>query len=532
MIDRYSAENREDEGLIVIAYSLCPNLAFPLEHGLSIGSLEEMFTVLDTDPEAILPFLRDERRGFYAYLEVSGLGEHGRKVKEIVSATTGDIRAVSRIIATFQSNVIKPFQDGINNELQLVSLEDLYNLPDYLKERTMIFIERNYGLLPAWIENITGKKIDPWFQLLSKQRERIARWGTWEYFVLFMYGFDSYDKIQKNGDYFLYEKDGKKGLFHITAQTDRAELLYGVETGVNRLTLKKQDGGAVFSGTYAANLADGYDRNGVSVLQFIDAEGRMAVFDSSRLYYFNLNSGEKEPRYELKDGEIDLLAALGSAVPFMDIAASFKEKNNCTDMNKLIDASWQKFGEEKKYKTERDLLLLIDKENMEGLPRSFDFYLSEIGVTFFLEKSYQDAFSFSEQALALNSSGLNSHGHSYNFDCARCLYFIGTTENWNTAIGYLDKAMQVTPEKRQPVAWKGYCLEKTGKYNEAIACLNMALDWKTNTLTNEEKGHVFAARASCYNALGMKDKADRDSAESDRLLKLPKSTGSDYLNAV
>jgi serine/threonine protein kinase len=141
LIDRYSAENREDEGVVFIAYSLSPNTAFPLGHGLSIGSLEEMFTALNTAPEAILPFLRDERRGFYAWLEVSGLGEHGKKVKEIVNATDGDVRAVWRIIVTFQGNVIKPFQDGINNELQLVSLEDLYNLPDYLKERTMIFIE-------------------------------------------------------------------------------------------------------------------------------------------------------------------------------------------------------------------------------------------------------------------------------------------------------------------------------------------------------------------------------------------------------
>ena len=241
LIDNYGAENREDEGAVFIAYSLCPNMAFQLEHGLSVSSLEEMFTILDTDPDAILPFLRDERRGFYAYLEVSGLGEHGKKVKEIVNATAGDIRAVSRIIATFQSNVISPFQDGINNELRLASLEDLYTLPDYLKERAMIFIERNYGLLPAWIENLTGKNLDLWLQLLSEQKRKIARWSTWEYFSLFMNDLESYDKIQKNGDFCMYEKDGKKGLFHITASA--AELLYGVEVGGNRVTLKKRTAG-------------------------------------------------------------------------------------------------------------------------------------------------------------------------------------------------------------------------------------------------------------------------------------------------
>jgi tetratricopeptide (TPR) repeat protein len=169
---------------------------------------------------------------------------------------------------------------------------------------------------------------------------------------------------------------------------------------------------------------------------------------------------------------------------------------------------------------------------MEGLPRSFDFYLSETGITYFMEKSYRDALSFSEQALALNSSGLNRHGHSYNFDCARSLFFMGTTENWNTAMEYLDKAAEVTPQKPQSYVWKGYCLEKIEKYNEAIACLTMAFEWRIHVLTNEEKGRILEARSRCYNALTMKDKADKDSAEADRLLKLPKTAGNNYLNAA
>jgi serine/threonine protein kinase/tetratricopeptide (TPR) repeat protein len=518
-IDSYSAENREDEGAVFIAYSLCPNMAFPLEHGLSISSLEEMFTVLDTDPDAILPFLRDERRGFYAYLEVSGLGEHGKKVKEIVNATTGDIRLVSRIIATFQSNVISPFQDGINNGCRLASLEDLYNLPDYLKERTMIFIERNYGLLPAWIENLTGKNIDLWFLALSEQRKRIdSLGGAWEYFTLFLQGLDSYDKIQKNGNFCLYEKDGKKGLFRITANASHAELLYGVEVSGNRLTLKKNDGGAVFSGTYAVNFAAGYDVTGVSMLPFLDTEGRMAVFDGSGLYYFDINSGLKEPRYELKDGEIELLTGLGSAVPSLELARSFKEKNNFTDMNRLIDAFWKKFGEGKKYKTERELLLLIDREKTEGLSHSFDFYRSEIGFTCIWENLHREALPYFEEALAINPSGIGSAGQSYNYGYGWALYSMGGQENWNKAIEYMKRAIETTSEKPQPLVLHGFCLHKLNSYKEAIACLDMALKYKT--LTNDEKGSVFMTRATCYNALGMKDKADKDNAEAERYAKL------------
>jgi serine/threonine protein kinase/tetratricopeptide (TPR) repeat protein len=521
MIDSYSAENREDEGAVFIAYSLCPNMAFPLEHGLSISSLEEMFTVLNTDPDAILPFLRDERKGFYAYLEVSGLGEHGKKVKEIINATTGDIKAVSRIIATFQGNVIKPFQDGINNEYPLVSLEDMYNLPGYLKERVMIFIERNYGLLPAWIENLTGKNLDTWLSLLSEKKDRIARWGAWEYFILFMQDLESYDRIQKNGDFILYEKNGKKGLYRIALNSNHAELLYGVEVDGNRLTLKKKDGGVALSGTYAVNFADGYDGGGVSTLSFLDGENKMAVFDGSQLYYFNINSSLKEPRHELKDGEINLLLKLGSAVPAIDLAHSFKEKNNFTDMNKFIDAFWKKFGEERKFDTARDLLLFIDKEKMDGLPYSFDFYISEIGSLYFCENSYDKALTYFEEALSINPSGIGSTGQSYNYSYGLSLCLEETSEDWDKAIDYLDKAMEITPDMPQPVAMKGNCLHNLNKYNEAIACLNMALDKKSGLLSNAEKGIVLKTRAMCWNALGMKDKADKDSTEADRLAKLP-----------
>ncbi|MDR2730016.1 MAG: protein kinase [Treponema sp.] len=519
VIDSYHAENKEDEGAVFIAYSLCPNMAFPLEHGLSISSLQEMFTVLDTDPDAILPFLRDNRRGFYAYLEVSGLGEHGGKVKEIVNATAGDIRAVSRIITTFQGNVIKPFQDGVNNEYQLVSLQDLYNLPDYLKERVMIFIERNYGLLPAWIENLTGKNLDPWFLLLSEKKERIARWGIWEYFTLFINGLDSYDKIQKNGGFCLYEKDGRKVLFHITA--GGAEILCGVEVGGNSVTLKKKDGAVAFGGMYAVNFADGYDSGGVSTLAFLDAEGRMAVFDGSQLYYFNVISSLKEPRHELKDGEIDMLVRLGASVPIIDLAVSLKGKNNFAGMNKLIEAFLKKLAEEKKYEVERNLLVLIDREKMEGLQNPFDFYLNETGLTNIGEGSYRGAMPYFQDALAVNSSGVGSNGQSYNYGLALAFYYTGGQDNWKSAVEYADKAMTVTPEEPLPLVYKAYCLEKLGKYNEAIACLTMALGFKTGALTNAEKASAYSSRANCYNALGMKDKADKDSAESKRLGKLP-----------
>ena len=508
LIDSYSAEKREDEGAVFAAYSLCPNMVFPLGHDISISDLDEILNVLDTVPEAVLPFLRDEKRGFYAYLEAAGLGEHGKLVKEIVNATSGDSRVVSRIIAAFQGNVIKPFQDGINNGYQLSSIGDLYSLPDYLKERVMIFIERNYGLVPAWIENITGINIDNWLHLLTVQKERIANWGEWEYFLLFMQGLESYDRIQRNGDFVLYEKNERKGLFC------KGEMLYGIETDGNRLVILKTDSTVSFDGIYAVNLAEGYNENGVSILPFTDEEGRMAVFDGCNLLYFNIKTGGQEPRYELKDGEIELLRSLGSFVPIADIAQSLKERDNFAGLNKLICAFMPILVDEEKHEVERNLLLLIDKDNMEGLAFPFDFYLCRIGYLYSLDKSYSEALSYYEEALALNPSGVGASGHSYNFYCGQSFFLMN---NWDKAIEYFDKAMGVIPEQLSPLFWKGRCLFENGSRNEAIACLTMALESKTGSLANEEKILALETRAECYDALGMKDKADSDRAEAAKL---------------
>jgi serine/threonine protein kinase len=197
VIETYSAEKREYEGAVFVAFKLFPQIAFPLNHGISISpepgkplSLQAIFNILETDPEAIMPYLRDIQEGFYIYLEAHGLGEHGKKVREIVDKTSGNIRAVSRIVSKFQGDVIKPFQDGVNNNYELKELKDLSYLPEHLKARTLIFIERNYGLLPAWIENVSGLNIDDWLASVEDQKGFITKLGKWKYFTLFLEGKD------------------------------------------------------------------------------------------------------------------------------------------------------------------------------------------------------------------------------------------------------------------------------------------------------------------------------------------------------
>lgn len=203
LIDQYSEQKKETEGLFHIAWSLCPNMAFPIDHGQKIESLQDMLSILETDPSALLPFLRDESKGFYAYLEATGLGDHGKQVREIAGSVRGNIRAVSRIVVAFQGNSIAPFQDGVNNELKLSSIEQLETLPDYLKERVPILIQRNYGPLPAWIENMTAKDLDLWLARLEERKALIEKEGMWKYFTLFLEGKDLaffIDYLIKEGD--------------------------------------------------------------------------------------------------------------------------------------------------------------------------------------------------------------------------------------------------------------------------------------------------------------------------------------------
>jgi uncharacterized protein YgiM (DUF1202 family)/tetratricopeptide (TPR) repeat protein len=119
------------------------------------------------------------------------LAEEGKKVKEIVESTSGGIRAAARIVAAFQGNVIAPFQDGINDDHALVCMDDLAYLPAYLKDRALIFVERNCGLLPAWIENLNGRNLDDWLSLLAEWREHVEEHGAWDYFNLFLQGKDT-----------------------------------------------------------------------------------------------------------------------------------------------------------------------------------------------------------------------------------------------------------------------------------------------------------------------------------------------------
>ncbi|MFP3041680.1 tetratricopeptide repeat-containing serine/threonine-protein kinase [Treponema primitia] len=204
-IDTFSAANQLNRGLIHVAYSLCPNLPFAVDNEKNIASLGDIISLLETDSRAIIPCLRDETRGLYTYLEVAGLKEISKKVNAVVKAVSGDSRLAPRVLVALQGNSIQPFQDGVNNDLKLETIEQLYNLPEYLRERVLLFIEMKKSFITPWIENITGKDLDLWVWKLTGQTGKLEAWGKWKYFTLFLEG-----KDVQGGDVFYEEKEGCK----------------------------------------------------------------------------------------------------------------------------------------------------------------------------------------------------------------------------------------------------------------------------------------------------------------------------------
>jgi len=199
LIEKYSSKRKEDEGLIAVAYSLTPSLPFILgqykdeagnEKNAEVKTMADIRKLLETDPFILIPVLRDETKGFYAYMDVQGYGEAGAKVCEVVGATRSNLKLMPRLQAAFRNNIIAPFQDGVNNGKELKTLDQLDELPDHLKERIALFIEMKKDDVTAWIENLSGKDLDVWLDKYKNQKDKLVSWGTWKYFRLFLDGKD------------------------------------------------------------------------------------------------------------------------------------------------------------------------------------------------------------------------------------------------------------------------------------------------------------------------------------------------------
>lgn len=186
-IDEYSAQNNLDEGLLYIAYKLCPTLGFKLSDETTVCSIMDIEKILRENPNIILPFLSDISKGFYTYLKIIGLVELSEKLWEIKETSSSVELIIPRILLAFKNNKISPFKDGINDEICLSDSKDFENLPENLKTRLMYFVEAGNKNICSWFENATGKQIFNWRKETLKinfEKNNLSKIDFFCYFLL------------------------------------------------------------------------------------------------------------------------------------------------------------------------------------------------------------------------------------------------------------------------------------------------------------------------------------------------------------
>ncbi|MCR5621981.1 MAG: protein kinase [Treponema sp.] len=188
LIEKYSAANKE-EGIVFIAYALCPNLGFKLSDADTICDLKDFVSALDSKPDLMRSYLTDESKGLYVFLSAIGLEDISKKIKEIVQSSTSKLMIRKRILIALDGNTIRPFKDGVNDNIELQDIEQLSRLSDYLKLRILLLVNANNQKLCSWIENLTGCDLPLWRRLRSQNKTKDAaepfavRWNAFYSFV-------------------------------------------------------------------------------------------------------------------------------------------------------------------------------------------------------------------------------------------------------------------------------------------------------------------------------------------------------------
>lgn len=187
-LDDYSSKKEEEKGLFYVCYSLCPSLDFKINSKISVNSIKDIHKVLETNPDLMLPFLENDDKHFYTYLNCIGFEDIGNKIKEIVDNTENLSLVTSRIKVALDGNEIKPFTDGKNDSITLKTIAQLENLSHSLKKRVLYFIKAGHKDLCAWIENVTGRNISYWRRSYDCDvfTKRCKKFGEERYLNLFL----------------------------------------------------------------------------------------------------------------------------------------------------------------------------------------------------------------------------------------------------------------------------------------------------------------------------------------------------------
>lgn len=260
-------EEIKDYVLVRIAYILSKNITFPLTYMGSryeINSLADFKDLLLQHSLAVGVYLVREAYGLYVVLEAlisSGDKSIFDYVREIAKASTNrnnlSILSVS-VYLYLNKNQISPFTDKVYGNIVLSEKDDVYKLSQHLKDRLMYLLDKKEKMLVAWFENIFNVNMDDWYgeleggyshddTIASLRRNKIAAYGKWKYFDLFLKG---QDLIHRN----YYVEGGKVGLLDLNgdillaAQYEDVHCEYLRNTfiyktnGIWRVTRKTEDG--------------------------------------------------------------------------------------------------------------------------------------------------------------------------------------------------------------------------------------------------------------------------------------------------
>lgn len=184
-LDDYSANNNLDDGLLYVAYKLCPNLGFMLSDKTTVCSVKDVEEVIRNNPNLILPYLTDISKGFYTYLKVVGLEEISEKLWQLINGSNLNDLIIPKILLAFNENKLTPFKDEINYDISLISFADFEELSENLKTRLLYFIDAGNKTVCAWFELVTGKRISEWrdaIRNINFQKIKVPKLDLFFYF--------------------------------------------------------------------------------------------------------------------------------------------------------------------------------------------------------------------------------------------------------------------------------------------------------------------------------------------------------------
>lgn len=194
----------ENYALIKIVYILNKTTAFKLSK-YELKTSADFFELLNRNPMAIRPYLRNESKGLYIWLDNFTYKKDGKTeslgegIKEFVVKSKNNRILPASIFLFFRGNKISPFKDKFYANVEFSSQNDVYNLEPTLKDRLMYLIDRKDKLVAAWFENVFEVNMDDWYgeleggtdvyrdsDIAAFRRNKIKSFGKWAYFELFL----------------------------------------------------------------------------------------------------------------------------------------------------------------------------------------------------------------------------------------------------------------------------------------------------------------------------------------------------------